>query len=435
MASEAAMEELFGPELLSHEGTVETKSVAKKVMAIYASSNTCPPCQTFTPMLSKLYKKLNEEGKELEIVFLSADKDEDDFNACFKKMPWLAIPFSDNERKQTLMRKLKLQYIPTLAMVDGETGEIYNTSAREAVSSDEEGENYPWLPPSLEDCLGDRFIDAEGNEKTLADLKDKYVTLYFSAHWCPPCRHFTPKFIELYKKLKAEGKPWEVIFVSSDRDAEAFKGYFSEMPWLALPYEDRASKEMLSSHFGIEGIPSAIMLDKDLSVLNKGLRGYVDADPEGKDFPWKPKPVLTLTQGAGDINELPSMVVLMEQESEGTQAQFETIFTQVAETHATMVKEEKKDPMQFLVAPPGDMLADRVRKLCGLDSSKDEVRTLCNGDMCMKLHASTAVILLDIPDNGGYYELEGELTQENIAQFHKRFVSGELKDSRKQLNA
>jgi hypothetical protein len=37
-----------------------------------------------------------------------------------------------------------------------------------------------------------------------------------------------------------------VVFVSSDRDSDAFKSYYGEMPWLALPYEDRDAKAALS---------------------------------------------------------------------------------------------------------------------------------------------------------------------------------------------
>ena len=44
------------------------------------------------------------------------------------------------------------------------------------------------------------------------------VGLYFSAHWCPPCRMYTPKLAEQYAKLVAAGKPFEIVFVSSDRD-------------------------------------------------------------------------------------------------------------------------------------------------------------------------------------------------------------------------
>ena len=40
--------------------------------------------------------------------------------------------------------------------------------------------------------------------------------------------------------LKAKGL--EVVFVSSDRTEEDFKGYFGEMPWLALDYSDRKLK-------------------------------------------------------------------------------------------------------------------------------------------------------------------------------------------------
>ena len=36
-----------------------------------------------------------------------------------------------------------------------------------------------------------------------------FLGLYFSAHWCPPCKAFTPKLVETYNKVKAAGKQLE----------------------------------------------------------------------------------------------------------------------------------------------------------------------------------------------------------------------------------
>lgn len=63
--------------------------------------------------------------------------------------------------------------------------------------------------------------------------------LYFSALWCPPCRMFTPKLKNYYNRLAEKGNLFEVVFVSSDSDQEAFDEYFQEMPWAALSYECR----------------------------------------------------------------------------------------------------------------------------------------------------------------------------------------------------
>ena len=67
----------------------------------------------------------------------------------------------------------------------------------------------------------------------------KVVLLYFSAHWCPPCRKFTPLLREFYDEVNDENKQVEVVFVSSDKSAEEHEKYFSEShgDWLTVPFE------------------------------------------------------------------------------------------------------------------------------------------------------------------------------------------------------
>lgn len=71
---------------------------------------------------------------------------------------------------------------------------------------------------------------------------------------CGPCRNFTPQLAATYAALKAEGKSFEIVFVSSDQDAAAFTDYYGkEMPWLALPFEDRERKTKLSTKYKVWG--------------------------------------------------------------------------------------------------------------------------------------------------------------------------------------
>ena len=70
-----------------------------------------------------------------------------------------------------------------------------------------------------------------------------------SAHWCPPCRGFTPKLAELYKQLTEAGKSFEIVFVSSDKSEDQFNEYFDEMPWLTLPFALREAKQKLSQKY------------------------------------------------------------------------------------------------------------------------------------------------------------------------------------------
>lgn len=69
----------------------------------------------------------------------------------------------------------------------------------------------------------------------------RFTGLYFSAHWCPPCRGFTPKLEEFYRLMKDR---MEIIFVSADNDERQWAEYAASMPWLSLPYEERQIEVM-----------------------------------------------------------------------------------------------------------------------------------------------------------------------------------------------
>lgn len=108
-------------------------------------------------------------------------------------------------------------------------------------------------------------------------LKGKIVALYFSAHWCPPCRQFTPVLKDFYGELVDESdKPFEIVFVSFDRSAEDLKSYMAEAhgDWYFLPFGSEQIQD-LSSKFGVSGIPALIVLKSNGDVISKNGRGDV----------------------------------------------------------------------------------------------------------------------------------------------------------------
>lgn len=124
----------------------------------------------------------------------------------------------------------------------------------------------------------------EGDVAT-SSLEGKTILFYFSAHWCPPCRHFTPQLVAFYKKLATE-KNFEVVFCTCDKSEEEFKEYFNEMPWLAIPYSESQVTARLSSEYAVFGIPALIVVGPDGAKITNCGRQMVTADPSGVEFPW-----------------------------------------------------------------------------------------------------------------------------------------------------
>ncbi len=92
--------------------------------------------------------------------------------------------------------------------------------------------------------------------------------LYFSAHWCPPCRKFTPQLVAYYNQIVHDHPEFEIIFVSADKSAEDMATYMREsaMPWPAIEYGKLANVPALQKYVG-RGIPDLVIVDASGKVL------------------------------------------------------------------------------------------------------------------------------------------------------------------------
>jgi len=383
------MEELLGPVLIQGDQELSTKDALRgKVVCFYFSAHWCPPCRSFTPDLAKFYTSMKAQDKNIEIVFVSSDNDEAGFKEYFKEMPWLALPYSERDKKGSLSSKYKVGGIPTLVVI-AEDGKVITKNGRTEVDNDPEGAKFPWIPPPINEVLGTEFVNTSGDTVLIDTLAGKHLAIYFSAHWCPPCKAFTPVLNTLYNKIK-ESKNWEIIFASSDKDQSSFDEYFKgSMSWLAIPFADRERKNALSQMFGVTGIPCLVMLSPDLTIINSNARLRVPGDIEGEEFPWGPKPLVTLDDDPSDINDFVSILFIKGDLSEADAAPVLADLTKLGQASLDKVAAGGDKDNVFFVS----------------NDSEGKVSKQLITALQFDNPGRSALVLLDIPSGGLWYEL------------------------------
>jgi nucleoredoxin len=134
------MEELFGSEpLMTKTGTILPSEAFKecKIVGLYFSMHNCPPCRDFTPIFAELYKEMNADGKVIEVVFLSGDKTQEQFDEYYGEMPWIALPRGD-ARLANIAKKYEVKGVPRLVIVKPD-GTMIDNSAVQKVTMEGPG--------------------------------------------------------------------------------------------------------------------------------------------------------------------------------------------------------------------------------------------------------------------------------------------------------
>jgi thiol-disulfide isomerase/thioredoxin len=134
------------------------------------------------------------------------------------------------------------------------------------------------------------LLDRDGNVVDHSCLtRAGTVALYFSADFCKPCHEFLPLLKDFYEEVNEDEKKVEIVYVSLDKTQDAQEKYHKQMgPWPRIAYANEAEREQLKAKYGVEKIPSIIVLDtdKESAKCSDGVNDVRNMGPMAFDMKW-----------------------------------------------------------------------------------------------------------------------------------------------------
>lgn len=112
-----------------------------------------------------------------------------------------------------------------------------------------------------EDLIATNFDDV------IEAYKGKVVYLDFWASWCRPCKGEMPYSLNLQKDYK--GKDVAFVYISTDRNAEAWKSAISNLAISGEHYRvNKNVYEQMNEQFNVQYIPRYVLIDKEGNVVD-----------------------------------------------------------------------------------------------------------------------------------------------------------------------
>jgi thiol-disulfide isomerase/thioredoxin len=115
----------------------------------------------------------------------------------------------------------------------------------------------------------------DGGTVRLHDLKG-LTLLNFWATWCPPCREEIPSLEALYQRFRDAGLAFVAVDIQESQDAVAA---FAKEFGMSFPVALDA-KGGVSMRYGIQSIPTTLLIDGDGNIIASAIGGRNWDSPE-----------------------------------------------------------------------------------------------------------------------------------------------------------
>lgn len=186
---------------------------------------------------------------------------------------------NENDLKMILMAGQNLEQIP-----DGKLArEAYKEFSKILKSKKDESLKF-WIEmmdanarrlelPGKEMVVTGKSIT--GEDFDIKSCRGKFTLVYFWASWEASVKHEYLYMRKLYLDYREKG--FEIVAISVDEDREKLEAFIreNEIPWINLWDEENRSSPVAVQQYGINAIPTMILLDREGKVISMEARGLL----------------------------------------------------------------------------------------------------------------------------------------------------------------
>ena len=348
---------LFGEQLFFNRGqAVPVDALQGHVVLLYFSAAWCGPCAAFTPQLIAMRERVQQRIVHFEVVFISSDRNEREFQTYFAKMPWLAPAF-DKSRSEQLNDLFKVSGIP-FAVVLFPNNTALKRDVVQAIRRDPAGTFIvdawmaatgataapaPVLAPVLAPVSTPAPVSAPTTiatltvpdkrprspppaahgasagvlrwnilpaERAAATRTKQYLALYCSNEGADA--GFLSALLTWYADMRAHAPAdyVEVVFLPTGSVSAAF---LARMPWVSVHADDAAA--ILAKYKPNAAAASLLALDQRTGALvctNGAARLRVD----GRHFPWRHAAWEPFEAVKTQLGKTPMLLLLLDADTE-----------------------------------------------------------------------------------------------------------------------